>query len=240
MGQGGAKVAERYRRGYAPQGPKRWASALTHARFRRTISRPEERLALARHTRATTRRRATRAHAQHGLTARSEAPAGGGGGGAAAPKPKEGPHTPWVGAEPATKSDTYYGASGGNTRPRRRLDGTAGTAGSPREPRRRRGGGGGGAAAPKPMENPHTPWVGAEPATRKASSTSAPRAVNPGRTAAATARPARRARRAKRSTGGAAAAAEPRRRGLKKVRTRLGSARNQPREERHLLRCLGR
>ena len=104
-----------------------------------------------------------------------------------------------------------------------------GDPGAPRTPRAeggpRRGGGGGGAAAPKPMENPPATWVGAEPATRKASSTSAPRAVNPGRTAAATARPARRARRAKRSTGGAAAAAEPRRRGLKKVRTRLGSAR---------------
>ena len=37
----------------------------------------------------------------------------------------------------------------GKTRPRRRRDGTPGTAGSPREPRRRRGAGGGGAAAPR-------------------------------------------------------------------------------------------
>jgi len=127
------------------------------------------------------------------------------------------------------KSYTYYGASGGEYRPHRRGDGTAGTAGSPREARRRRGGGGGRAAPSRPKKGPHTPWVGAAPATRKATPTTVPRAgkTRPRRrrdgtpgTAGSPREPRRR-----RGAGGGGAAA-PR---LKKVRTRLRSAADQPR-----------
>ena len=66
-----------------------------------------------------------------------------------------------------------------------------------------------------------------------------PRAVKPGRPAAATARPARRARRANRGTGGAAAAAEPRLQHLKKSARALGRRPTRRGAKRRLLRASG-